>query len=223
MGKCVVHMQKIKADGLRGVESHLNRLHKAKTNDDIDYSRSSENIEFANGGNFRKTVQDTIEHFANTQKAIRKDAVVCCSFIITSDEKTIKAMSSDEQYHFFSDSYYFFCNRYGAENVVNATVHYDETTPHMHLGVVPINADGRLSAKSIFTPAELTSLQTDFANEVGKKYGLERGQEGSERSHLSELRFKAEICSVILSPASSAKAHNLIIVKLLFILNKILV
>lgn len=39
---------------------------------------------------------------------------------------------------------------------------------------------------------ELKNIQTDFAREVGERYGLERGVEGSERTHLSEMRFKAE-------------------------------
>lgn len=36
---------------------------------------------------------------------------------------------------------------YGKENLLYATVHMDEITPHMHYGVVPITKDGRLSAK----------------------------------------------------------------------------
>ena len=50
----------------------------------------------------------------------------------------------------------------------------------MHLGVVPITAD-RLSAKTLFDKKELTSIQTDFAKQVGERYGLERGK--GERTH----------------------------------------
>ena len=42
----------------------------------------------------------------------------------------------------------------GIENVINATVHMDEATPHMHLGIVPVTEDGRLSAKDIFTKTD---------------------------------------------------------------------
>ncbi len=69
----------------------------------------------------------------------------------------------------------------------------DEATPHMHLGLVPVTKDGRLSAKSIFTKVELQALQTAFAEQVGAKYGLERGTEGSEATHLSEERFKLKM------------------------------
>jgi chromosome segregation ATPase len=66
----------------------------------------------------------------------------------------------------------------------------DEATPHMHLGIVPVTKDGRLSAKDIFTPIELKQLQTDFAKDVGKRFKLERGKEGSEAKHLDEISFK---------------------------------
>lgn len=38
---------------------------------------------------------------------------------------------------------------YGKENLLYATVHMDEITPHMHYGVIPITKDGRLSAKEV--------------------------------------------------------------------------
>lgn len=53
-----------------------------------------------------------------------------------------------------------------------------------------ITKDGRLSAKAIFTKTEMKAIQTEFARDVGAKYGLERGVEGSERTHLSVARFK---------------------------------
>jgi hypothetical protein len=35
---------------------------------------------------------------------------------------------------------------YGKQNIAYATVHNDEQTPHMHLGVVPMR-DGKLQGK----------------------------------------------------------------------------
>ena len=93
---------------------------------------------------------------------------------------------------FFKDSADFFRQRYGEVNVINATIHLDEATPHMHLGLVPVTKDGRLSAKNLFTPLELKQLQTDYAEKVGKRYGLERGTVGSKATHLDELTFKLQ-------------------------------
>ena len=193
MGFAVVHMQKIGKGGLRGIQSHNQREKPSHTNQDIDYSKSKQNYDLVNSQaiNYHKAIKDRIEHFATNTKTVRKDAVVMCNFIVTSDEKTMKAMTPEIQETFFQDSVKFFGDRYGHENIVNATVHMDETTPHLHLGIVPITNNSRLSAKTMFDRKELQSLQTDFAQEVGKQYGLQRGREGSERTHLSEERFKA--------------------------------
>lgn len=193
MGFAVIHMIKIGKGGLRGIQSHNQREKEPRSNPDIDKSRSKDNYDLIGSGNknYTQEVNQRIEHFASKTKTVRKDAVVLCNFIITSDEQTMKALSPSQQKGYFEDAVTFLSQRYGSEMIVNATVHMDETTPHLHVGIVPITDDGRLSAKSIFTRSELQGLQTDFAKEVGSKYGLERGVEGSERTHLSEQRFKA--------------------------------
>ena len=178
MGYAVVHMQKVKSGGVRGIQSHNNREHPPRTNPDIDPARTPQNYDIIYNDRYAKAVKDTIECFATETKTVRKDAVVYCSFIVTSDEQTMKAMSPDQQRAFFKDSVQWFADRYGGENIVNATVHMDETTPHMHLGVVPITAD-RLSAKTLFDKKELTSIQTDFAKQVGSGMAWNEGKRGA--------------------------------------------
>lgn len=228
MSKCALHMMKMKMSAMGGIQSHNQREHESRKNKDIDYSKSDQNFELINYGsiNYQTEVKQRISEL-NLKKAVRKDAVTYCSFIVSSDNLFFKRLADAEHYRrscmesesiaiglmeptpieympdsyqedcyqegcrlFFEDATTFFCNRYGIENVINATVHMDEATPHMHLGIVPVTEDGRLSAKDIFTRVELTNLQTAFAQEVGKKYGLERGIEGSTATHLSEERFK---------------------------------
>lgn len=191
MGKCVVHMQKCKSGSVGGIQSHVNREHESKTNLDIDKNKTSENWHIWKCDNWNSLIKHNIKVNAPKTKTVRKDAVVLCSFIITSDEKSMKAMSEEKQMQFFKDSEEFFSRRYGSENIISAVIHKDETTPHMHLGVVPI-LDGKLCAKDMFNAKELKSLQTDFARFVGAKYGLERGVENSQNKHLSEVRYKTQ-------------------------------
>jgi len=99
-------------------------------------------------------------------------------------------MSLDKQKQFFQDSYEYLKNRYGEDNVISATVHLDETTPHMHFNFVPVTKDGRLSAKSILTRQNLIEQQTSFFESVGKKYNLERGLPGGKKKHLEVLDYK---------------------------------
>lgn len=228
MSKCVVHMMKMKMGAMGGIQSHNQREHESKKNKEIDYSKSEQNYDILLDEriNYQRAVKERIAEL-NLKRAVRADAVVYSSFIVSSDREFFYGLGYDEHIRrekskresvaigleeptpfeycsedyknqciaegsrrFFEDATKFFCDRYGKENVINATVHMDETTPHMHIGVVPVTKDGRLSAKTLFTPIELKQLQTDFARFVGAKYGLERGIEGSEATHLDEVTFK---------------------------------
>ena len=192
VGYAVVHMTKIKSGAVGGIQSHNNREHEPKTNPDVDMSRSEDNYDLISCDNYKRSIKEKLSNLVESSRAVRKDAVVVCNFIVTSDNETMNALGADRQREFFQDSVKWFSDRYGADRVLNATVHMDETTPHLHIGVMPITQDGRLSAKAIFTKTEMKAIQTEFARDVGEKYGLERGVEGSERTHLSEARFKEQ-------------------------------
>ena len=56
------------------------------------------------------------------------------------------------------DSLEFIQARYGNENVLDATVHMDERTPHMHVNMIPRTKEGSLCAKNIFTREELKRI-----------------------------------------------------------------
>ena len=114
-----------------------------------------------------------------------------CSFVVGSDREFFKSLSEREQEKFFADCTRFFADRYGEENIISAVVHMDETTPHLHLNLIPI-ADGRLCAKQLFDRKALQELQTDFHSVVGKKWNLQRGKEGSSVKHLDTMSYKVK-------------------------------
>lgn len=71
---------------------------------------------------------------------------------------------------FFELVYDFTKERYGAENVLQGYVHMDETTPHIHLPVVPVK-DGRVSAKAVFNRRELPAYQRELDKAVAAEFG----------------------------------------------------
>ncbi|MCR6841202.1 plasmid recombination protein [Bacillus thuringiensis] len=73
-----------------------------------------------------------------------------------------------------------------------ASVHVDEKTPHMHVGMVPVNEKQKLSAYSFFkNKSEFHDLQDKIYEHVKEKgFDIERGV-SSDRKHLSTQRFKA--------------------------------
>src|SRR5699024_11805876 len=73
-----------------------------------------------------------------------------------------------------------------------ATVHNDEQTPHMHLGVVPMRA-GKLQGKNVFNRQELLWLQDKFPEHMKKQgFELKRGERGSDRKHIEAAKFKKQ-------------------------------
>lgn len=194
MSYLVCHMQKVKAVGVKGIQFHNQRERESKTNPDIEKKKSHLNYDLSNQNNinYNEKVKDIISKNVITDRAIRKDAVVVSSFIVTSDSDYFKGINELEQRKFFKESYEFLGKRYGEENVVYASVHLDEKTPHMHMGIVPVTKDNRLSAKSIFTRKELISLQDDFHKHMTDKgFDLERGV-SSDRKHMETKIFKAK-------------------------------
>ena len=161
------------------------------SNPQIDCERTRNNYRFT--PYFGKTYTEFINgRIKELGLSPRKDAVVMNSFVLGSDKTFFDGLAKVEQYNFFSDCYKFFAERYGEENIIAAVVHNDETTPHMHLNLMPVTKDGRLCSKQLFDKPQLQQLQTDFYETVGKRWGLQRGKEGSQKKHLSTAEFKAK-------------------------------
>ncbi len=174
------------------------------TNPQIDSERTKNNYRFT--PYFGKTYTEFINgRIKELGLSPRKDAVVMNSFVLGADKTFFDGLSRVEQYNFFSACYKFFAACYGAENIIAAVVHNDETAPHMHLNLMPVTKDGRLCSKQLFDKPQLQQLQTDFYEAVGKRWGLERGKEGSQKKHLSTAEFKAK---KIIEQAEAIREEN---------------
>ena len=58
----------------------------------------------------------------------------------------------------------------GKDNILGAAIHMDESTPHLHLDVVPLTSDGKLSAKSFIDgPTDLSKKQTEWLEKAQEK------------------------------------------------------
>ncbi len=158
-------------------------------NPQIDFTRTRNNYNIIKRQrSYTQFINDKIEALDLPTK-VRKDAVLMCSFVVGSDREFFGRLSPSEQQQFFIDCTRFFAERYGEANIISAVVHMDETTPHLHLNLIPI-ANGRLCAKTLFDRKELQSLQSEFHSAVGKKWNLQRGKEGSQAKHLDTAAYK---------------------------------
>ena len=174
-------------------------------NPQIDRARTKENYHIISGyGTYTEFINNRLREL---NWSPRKDAVVMNSFVVGSDKTFFDKLSKMQRYMFFEDCTKFFAERYGKENIISTVVHLDEITPHMHLNLMPITSDRRLCSKQLFDKPQLQKLQTDFYEEVGKRYGLQRGKEGSQRKHLSTAEFKAK--KIIEQAEAIRKEHQM--------------
>lgn len=125
---------------------------------------------------------------ARMPEKIRKNGVLAIEYFIGGSPDHFK---SDDGAKYFEDAREWLIKRHGAENVISTHVHRDETSPHMVAYVVPIK-DGKLNARHFLGgPEAMRMMQTEFAQEVGQKHGLERGVEGSQAKHQTVREFYA--------------------------------
>lgn len=163
------------------------------SNPQIDSERKKNNYRFT--PYFGKTYTEFINgRIKELGLSPRKDAVVMNSFVLGSDKAFFDGLAKVEQYNFFSDCYKFFAERYGEENIIAAVVHNDETTPHMHLNLMPITQDGRLCSKQLFDKPQLQQLQTDkYCPEAGNAVLIMSKSEDGDAETIKNMIVNAEI------------------------------
>lgn len=140
---------------------------------------------------------------------LRKGAVLCLEYIVTASPEKMAAMSRKEQNQYFSDALIWLRKKHGSENVVSASIHRDETTPHLCVYVVPLveqlkrkprgkertttETETVLNAKHfVGSRKKLADMQTDFVDQVGKIHGMERGVKGSKAHHKDLKKWYGE-------------------------------
>ena len=90
---------------------------------------------------FSRETADKKKKKGKTKKTrkVKDDAVIALCFICSSDEDTMKQFEAEGRLDAWIDTTLdWFRKEFGAENVVSAVLHMDETTPHLHVTVVPI-------------------------------------------------------------------------------------
>ncbi|MDE7439713.1 MAG: plasmid recombination protein [Clostridia bacterium] len=185
-------MEKYKRQEVSPVEEENERDETYEaSNPQIDCKRTGENYHIVKPEkNYIEFINDRLSTLTLSRK-LRSDAIYMNSFVLGSDREFFDNLTLQEQRQFFYDCTNFFADKYGRENIISAVVHVDETTPHLHLNIVPI-VNGKLCSKDLFDKKKLSILQTEFHEVVGKKYSLQRGKEGSTAKHLSTAELKAK-------------------------------
>lgn len=195
MSYSIIRVQKMNGQAIKGMQIHNQREKDSQTNPDIRKEDLHLNYDLIHGQekiDYKQEIQQVISENVKSDKKIRKDAVLVSEFLITSDTTFFDNLSPDEQKRYFETAKDFIADRYGQQNVIYATVHNDEKTPHMHVGIVPVTEDGRLSAKEVIgNRMALVKLQDAFnAHVKAHGFDLERGLSRKGRKHVDMPKYK---------------------------------
>lgn len=144
-----MHVAKFNKGSAKRIIAHVERDRKTLTDSEIDWSKTHLNVELV-----ERMKADELRQLEGLAK--RKDAVTLVDTVLTLPEE-LKYASREKQIAFFRCALVALQKHIGGQ-VAFATIHFDETTPHLHFGVVPITRDGRLCAKEIVNRSMLTGL-----------------------------------------------------------------
>lgn len=142
--------------------------------------------------------------------------VTSLEMIFSGSHDRMAAMSRKELKNWADDTVKWAKETWGEENVVSASLHVDEKTPHIHMIVVPIvtgqsrrtrhqqskgkskkqykidHTKSRLCVNEVYTTGKLYAYHDSYAKEVSSKYGMERGvraEPGNKKKHTNSIEF----------------------------------
>lgn len=193
---CIMRTEKRKRTDLGGIQRENTRT-ATEYNNKVSPGMDIFNVVLKESNNW---LQDIDNEIKAAGAKTRSNSVLALDTIYTASPQFFQERTNAENDKFFQDCLKFHESHFG--HIISAVVHYDETTPHLHVISVPLTKDNRLSARDVIgNKSRMSKTQDAFFEQVGRGYGLERGihMDGQEKKqHISaqehELReIKQEI------------------------------
>ena len=185
---CIMRTEKRKRTDITGIQKENNRT-ATGYNNSVNRERSELNVPLIQSNNWTQDIKAEIDRAgAHT----RSNSVVALDTLYTASPHFFDDKTQEQTEHFFKECLQFHQERFG--HIISAVIHYDETTPHLHVVSVPLTQDGRLSARDVIgNRAKMSRTQDMFYEQVGKVYGLDRGERGDgqeKKEHTSAQEHK---------------------------------
>ena len=204
MSYAIIRNEKLTRAESYGAYVHNDRKVKNHSNKDIDPTRTHLNFYCKENETTYIREFDRMKKEYDLQGNLRKNRIIMCQMMITSDNEFFKKIGLEETKRYFIESYKFVCNykNLGERNIISAAVHLDETTPHMHLTFIPVihtkdeqgNAIDKICARDFWRGTDsYRKLQNDFHKYVTSKgFDLERGlpveETGAKHYKIEDLK-----------------------------------
>jgi len=185
MGFAILRTEKLKTLGnIGGSGSHVSRNRRTPN---ADPSRTDLNVQLVGSGDLVADVKKSLP------AKYRKNAVLAVENLLTASPEFFDNMSDDDVAKWADENVKWARDFWGDDNVVSATLHLDESTPHIHLFAVP-KIDGKLNCREFLGGRQkLQMMQDSYANAMQNAgFDLARGVRGSKRAHVSMKKLSGE-------------------------------
>lgn len=180
---CIMRTEKRKRTDLGGIQRENTRT-ATEYNNRVAPGMDIFNVTLKESNNWLQDINNEIKAAGAKTRA---NSVLALDTLYTASPEFFQGKTNQQNDDFFKDCLQFHQEHFG--HIISAVIHYDETTPHLHIISVPLTKDGRLSARDVIgNKAKMSKTQDAFFEQVGKGYGLARGihMDGQEkRQHIS--------------------------------------
>lgn len=195
--------------------------------DNVDEDRIINNHEYisrewedADGILRMHSIEEQVQRrLKEAEVVVRKGQNTCLEFVFSGSHDTMCAMDKQTLDSWGRDTLKWAQDTFGKENVVHATMHCDERSPHMHVVVVPIvtgeskktqnnkkrkvskgsykidHSKKRLCANEVLTKENLYKWHDSYAF-ISNKYNLQRGvraETGSVKRHENSIDYNRRL------------------------------
>jgi len=159
----------------------------------LKYKKADELIESAN-----KKIKERNEKRKKKARRLKKEAAFAFEVIV--DCTPDPSWTESDYVRYLEDALDYLKQRFDGQELVSAVIHKDEGKPHLHAVFSYFNEkEARWNQRGLrkSKATDLNALLDDFKKQVGRKYGLERG-EGKELAApiLREAEKRARVVTV---------------------------
>ncbi|MCC0178523.1 plasmid recombination protein [Waterburya agarophytonicola K14] len=196
MPHAIARIAKLKSGNVGASEQHTKRERETLNADPkITNIRFIGQPDKSENRNLETIVRDRIG-----DQTIRKNGVLCVEMLLTASPEYFRPNDPSKAGYYKPERladfrtavHSWLDNEYG-DRIVRAELHLDESTPHVHAYLVPLDERGKLNCRGIFGGRQkLSQFQDSYANALSP-LGLERGIRGSRARHTTVKQYYAAV------------------------------
>ena len=117
---------------------------------------------------------------------------------VDEDGNPVDTLSKDDYIKLYKDDILpMLEDTFGADNIIGSAIHVDESKPHLHVDIVPLTEDGKLSAKQVVGGrGKMHQRQKQWLETMQEKrpdLNFQRKKEGTNGIELEKLKELTEV------------------------------